>query len=240
MDDKPPTTGHVPDNEQMRPSRFPLNVSPAAAAGSPSITAEATSIRSRGLLSAIALALAALWPLGWSLGCSISDQHEAPGDRSPAAAHDGGPDPSQEIGPNAKVERVVDGDTIEVEVDGRRESVRLLGIDAPETVSPSKPVQCYGHEASAYLAHLLPAGIGVTLVRDVELRDQYDRLLAYVVRSDDLLFVNLDLVEKGYATVLSLEPNTYYESYFATAQSHAEADRTGLWGVCGGPDVPLE
>ncbi len=72
------------------------------------------------------------------------------------------------------------------------------------------------------------------------LRDQYDRLLAYVVRSSDELFINLDLLEQGFAGVLIYEPNSYYRDLFEAAEDAAFADDRGLWGVCGGPDVPLE
>ncbi len=149
------------------------------------------------------------------------------------------PDQDQ-LAPNAVVERVVDGDTIIVEMAGQRERVRLLGIDTPESVAENRPDQCYGEESSVYLSQLLPAGTEVTLIRDVEARDQYDRLLAYVVRSSDELFINLDLLEQGFAGVLIYEPNSYYRDLFEAAEDAAFADDRGLWGVCGGPDVPLE
>lgn len=149
------------------------------------------------------------------------------------------PDQGQ-LAPNAVVERVVDGDTIIVEMAGQRERVRLLGIDTPESVAENRPDQCYGEESSVYLSQLLPAGTEVTLIRDVEARDQYDRLLAYVVRSSDELFINLDLLEQGFAGVLIYEPNSYYRDLFEAAEDAAFADDRGLWGVCGGPDVPLE
>jgi len=142
--------------------------------------------------------------------------------------------------PNAVIERVVDGDTIIVEIDGMRERVRLLGIDTPESVAETRPDQCYGAESAAYLAAVLPAGTPVTLIRDVEPRDQYDRLLAYVVRSDDQLFVNLDLLERGYAAVMIFEPNSHHRDRFETAEAAAAAAGLGLWGACGGPDVPLD
>ena len=141
--------------------------------------------------------------------------------------------------PNATVERVVDGDTINVTVGGRLEAVRLIGIDTPESVAPTRPVQCFGEEASLHLEALLPAGTEITLVRDTEARDAYHRLLAYVVRSHDGLFVNLELVAAGYAAVLNYPPNDYYASVLARAEANAVAAGRGLWGECGGPDVPL-
>ena len=141
--------------------------------------------------------------------------------------------------PNATVERVIDGDTISVKIEGRSETVRLIGIDTPESVAPFRPVQCFGKEASLYLETMLPAGTEVTLVRDVEFRDVYDRLLGYVVRSRDGLFINLELVTAGYAAVLNYPPNDYYADVLARAEADAIAAGGGLWSACGGPDVPL-
>ena len=84
----------------------------------------------------------------------------------------------------AFVSRVVDGDTVVVMVQGKKESVRLIGIDTPESVKPGTPVQCFALEASARTKALLPAGTRVRLVNDVEARDRYDRLLAYVYADD--------------------------------------------------------
>ena len=141
--------------------------------------------------------------------------------------------------PNATVERVVDGDTIDVLIGSRQETVRLIGIDTPESVAPTRPVQCFGKEASLHLEALLPAGTEITLVRDVEARDVYQRLLGYVVRSRDGLFVNLELVEAGFAAVLNYPPNDHYASVLARAEADAVAAGRGLWGHCGGADVPL-
>lgn len=144
------------------------------------------------------------------------------------------------LAPNASVDRIVDGDTLVALIDGRPERVRLLGIDTPESVAENRPDQCFGKEASDYLATLLPEGSAITLILDEEARDQYDRLLAYVVRSSDDLFVNLDLIERGFAGVLIYDPNDHYESLFRAAERAAIEADVGLWGVCGGPDVPLE
>ena len=150
---------------------------------------------------------------------------------------------SEEYGafaPNATVESVIDGDTIEVAMDGGgSETVRLLGIDTPETVDPNRPEQCYGAEASGYLKGLLPAGTPVTLVLDAEVRDRYERLLAYVMRSRDEMFVNLEMVASGHASSFSIEPNQSFRAMLSTAEAQAKATGLGLWGACGGPDVPL-
>jgi micrococcal nuclease len=139
---------------------------------------------------------------------------------------------------SARVTRVIDGDTIEVRLGGGTEHVRLLGIDTPETHHPTKPVQCYGKEASARTTDLLPAGTDVRLERDEEERDTYGRLLAYVYRSSDGLFVNLDLVQQGYASLLTIRPNVAHLSDLTAAESNARSQGLGLWGQCGGPGRP--
>jgi micrococcal nuclease len=135
----------------------------------------------------------------------------------------------------ASVVRVVDGDTVEVQVGGREETVRLIGIDTPETVDPRSPVECFGVEASARTKALLPEGTEVRLAADVEPRDRYDRLLAYVYR-DDGTFVNLALVEDGYASVLTYPPNVAHVDEFTAAAARARDEGRGLWAACGGPD----
>ena len=135
----------------------------------------------------------------------------------------------------ARIVSVVDGDTVDVDLGGRTERVRLLGIDTPETVDPDRPVGCFGPEASARTAALLPEGTEVRLERDVEGRDHYGRLLAYVFRADDDAFVNEALVAEGYAEVLVIEPNGAYADRLRSAESAARATGTGLWGSC--PDA---
>ncbi|NLV55403.1 MAG: thermonuclease family protein [Acidimicrobiales bacterium] len=129
---------------------------------------------------------------------------------------------------------VIDGDTVEVRVAGRSETVRLLGIDTPETVAPGQPVDCYGPEASARTKELLPPGTAVDVRRDVEARDRFGRLLAYVTRVDDGLLVNRSLVADGYARVLSIEPNTALRRELADAQAEARRAGRGLWNACSG------
>ncbi len=141
---------------------------------------------------------------------------------------------------NATVVTVIDGDTLVAEIDGREEHVRLLGIDTPETVDPDGPVECFGAEASARLADLVPEGTPVQLVLDVEPRDRYDRLLAHVFRSADGLFVNLSLVTDGYADILVIEPNGAYSTTFAAAVEAARSSGLGLWGACGTADLPID
>ena len=138
------------------------------------------------------------------------------------------------VAANAIVVRVVDGDTLRVQIEGQIEVVRLIGIDTPETVRPNSPVECFGPEASARSKELLAEGTRVSLVRDVEARDDYGRLLAYVYRSADGLFINLALIDQGYATLLTFPPNTAHVERFRAAAVEAEQRGLGLWAACGG------
>jgi micrococcal nuclease len=130
-----------------------------------------------------------------------------------------------------RVVKVVDGDTIHVLVSGRREKVRYIGVDTPETKHPTKGVQCYGRAASAFNARLV-GGQRVRLVRDVEERDRYGRLLAYVYRVRDGLFVNAELARVGYAQPLSIPPDVRHAAAFAALAREARNAKRGLWSVC--------
>lgn len=148
------------------------------------------------------------------------------------------PQPSSRPG-TATVVHPVDGDTVVVDIDGVEESVRFIGIDTPESVSRSVPVECFGPEAKARTAELLPEGEVVRLERDVEARDRYGRLLAYVIRDRDDVFVNRLLVEDGFAEAIEFPPNTAHQGDLEAAESAARAGHKGLWPACGGTDVPL-
>jgi micrococcal nuclease len=124
------------------------------------------------------------------------------------------------------VTRVIDGDTIELE---NGEKVRYIGIDAPETVHPSKPVECFGREASAKNKELVE-NKRVRLEKDITDRDKYGRLLRYVYVGD--LFVNLELVKLGYATSYTYPPDVKYQDLFIAAQKEARETQRGLWGAC--------
>lgn len=130
---------------------------------------------------------------------------------------------------SAEVERVVDGDTIEVDLDGAEEDVRYIGIDTPETVKPDTPVQCFGPEASER-NHELVEGRRVRLIFDRERRDVYGRLLAYVYVGDQ--FINGELIAGGYARTLEIEPNTARAPQLERLQAQASAASRGLWGAC--------
>ena len=127
--------------------------------------------------------------------------------------------------------RVVDGDTIHARVDGRDERVRYIGMDTPETVKPNTPVQCYGEAASAANRRLV-AGARVELRLGTETHDRYGRLLAYVYRRRDGLFVNAALVRDGFATTLTIPPNDDHAAELGALERRARAQRRGLWTAC--------
>jgi micrococcal nuclease len=132
----------------------------------------------------------------------------------------------------AVVDRVVDGDTIIARLaGGRTERVRLIGMDTPESVKPGTPVQCYALKASAYTKHLL-TGRRVRLVGEVDERDRYGRLLAYVYREPDGLFVNEQLVRAGLARPYPFPPNVRFENQIATLATQAREAGRGLWSAC--------
>lgn len=129
----------------------------------------------------------------------------------------------------AYVVRAVDGDTIEVRLGGRREDVRYIGVDTPETVKPDTPVQCFGPRASTF-NHGLVERRRVHLVFGVERRDAYGRLLAYVHLGHR--FVNAILVRRGLARSLTIPPNDRYAPLFRHLELRAARAGRGLWGAC--------
>jgi len=132
----------------------------------------------------------------------------------------------------ATVVRVVDGDTIRVRLaSGAVERVRYIGVDTPESVKPDTPVQCFAKAASAFNERLV-AGRRVTLVGDVEPRDRYGRILAYVYRRPDGLFVNAELVRGGYARPLTIPPDVRFSARFARLAEEARRAGRGLWASC--------
>ena len=139
-------------------------------------------------------------------------------------------------GGGARVVRVVDGDTIRVSIDGRERSVRLLGIDTPETHRPGTPVECGGPQATAYLQALAPPGTPVALEPDPsqDRVDRYGRLLAYVRLPSGRLAEEAQL-SAGWATVYVYDgkPVSRYPA-FRRAAAAARFARRGVWGSCGG------
>jgi micrococcal nuclease len=129
------------------------------------------------------------------------------------------------------VARVIDGDTIEVGLEGTLVEVRLIGVDAPESVHPTEPIECLGRAASAFTRRSLE-GEGVGLEFDAERTDRYGRMLAYVWEEGRLF--NATLVARGLARVYTFPPNVGHERRFLAAQRRARASDRGLWGGCDG------
>ena len=165
--------------------------------------ANRSSVGSALLLVLVALVLARPWEGLWR-------------DEQPASA-------------TAYVTRVVDGDTVEVRLDGQEEDVRYIGVDTPETVKPGTPVQCFGPQAS-HFNHALVERQRVRLVFGVERRDVYGRLLAYVYLGGR--FVNAELVRRGLARTLTIPPNDRFASRLKRLELAAARAGRGLWGGC--------
>lgn len=142
------------------------------------------------------------------------------------------PDTSQ--ADTVEVLRAVDGDTIIVEIGGVEERVRYIGIDAPESVQPNQPVECYGREAAEANATLVD-GEPVVLQRDVTDRDRFGRLLRYVYvdgDADDGTLVNIELVRNGFAESVSYEPDVTRQDALDQAEQEARGEERGMWGAC--------
>ena len=137
-------------------------------------------------------------------------------------------------GNRAFVTKVVDGDTIVVLINGEKHTIRILGVDTPETVDPRKSVQCFGKEASNETKKLL-SGKEVILQKDVSNTDKYKRLLRFVylpLEDGNLLFIDDYLIREGYAKVLTIPPDVKYSEQFLEAQREARMEKRGLWGKC--------
>jgi micrococcal nuclease len=135
----------------------------------------------------------------------------------------------------AELVRIVDGDTIVVKIEGDsgQETVRLIGIDTPETKKPNTPVQCFGKEASAFTTALL-TGKKIWLEPDVSNRDRYGRLLRYVWvdSGSSYLLANEEIVSLGYGTAGDYPPDTHYHNRLFAALDHARSQQLGMWGSC--------
>ncbi len=126
-----------------------------------------------------------------------------------------------------QVVRLVDGDTFKIHFNNQLESVRLIGVNTPEIHHPTKGVEPYGREAAAYAKKLLD-GKSVKLVFDVQTRDRYGRLLAYVYLPDGR-FLNAQLVQDGYAQVMTVPPNVRFADTFVTMEQQAREAGRGMW-----------
>lgn len=132
----------------------------------------------------------------------------------------------------ATVVRVVDGDTLIARRGGGDLRVRLIGVDAPESVQPDAPVECFGRRASRELSRLLPAGTTVRAAYESGGRqDQYGREL-WDVWTPRGTFVQARLVRRGVAEARAYRPQTEHADYFDSLERVAREDATGLWGAC--------
>jgi micrococcal nuclease len=149
---------------------------------------------------------------------------------SPAASPELSPSPAATVsGELYRVVSVTDGDTLKVDIAGKTETIRVIGVNTPETVDPRKPAECFGQEASAQAKKIL-TGKSVRLEADPsqQERDRYGRLLRFIFLEDGT-DVGLNLIQNGYAQqYLYDKPYTYYEQY-KTAEADAKANKRGLW-----------
>lgn len=136
-----------------------------------------------------------------------------------------------------RVTRVVDGDTVQAVVKGKNERIRMIGVDTPETKHPTKPVEFFGKEASEYTKSNLE-GRTVWLELDVEERDRYGRVLAYIwlnkptdrtEKEVRVKMFNAKLLLNGYAQLATFPPNVRYVESFRTYQTEARQGLRGLW-----------
>jgi micrococcal nuclease len=155
---------------------------------------------------------------GGLTACSHSPASRSPPEGSPAVV---------------RVTKVTDGDTIHVDYLGQDDRVRLIGVDTPEVSWYGGRGECYGEEAGQYSRSRLD-GRTVRLEFDVDPRDRYGRLLAYVFLGDELF--NLTLVRLGYATADPVRPDTARAAEFAAAEQSARMAGKGLWSAC--PTTP--
>lgn len=136
---------------------------------------------------------------------------------------------------NFTVSKVIDGDTIEVNIDGNKEKVRIIGINTPETVDPRREVECFGKEASSKAKELL-LGQKVRLESDPSQaeQDEYDRLLRYVFLSGGKDFGKI-MIQQGYAYEYTYDLPYKYQKEYKEAQQQAQTSNIGLWrdGLCG-------
>lgn len=179
-------------------------------------------------------------------GCEIQQQTQQPikNSETPFVNEIAQPPISEEITNINKGEEetflvtsVVDGDTIKVNIAGKIETLRLIGIDTPETVDPRKVVQCFGKEASNKAKEWL---LGKTVELEADPisgeRDKYNRLLRYV-KVKDGMFYNLEIIKQGYAHEYTYNNIPYkYQNDFKNAEKYARENKLGLWSdsTCSG------
>ena len=131
-----------------------------------------------------------------------------------------------------RVDRVVDGDTVVLDIEGKATTIRLIGLDTPEVVDPKKPIQCYGPEASKE-AHTLLEGVEVRLETDPTQGefDKYGRTLGYLFLSDGTNFDEF-MIRRGFGREYTYDKPYKYQAEFKAAELQAQVERIGLWSVC--------
>lgn len=142
------------------------------------------------------------------------------------------PEPKQDkVVGNAKVVKVVDGDTMDFSINGKTERIRVIGINTPETVDPRKSVECFGLEASKQAKNYLTVGMDVQLEADPGQgeRDKYQRLLRYVWTNNGSVDYGKMMISQGYAYEYTYNTPYKYQSTYRQAQKDAESGRKGLW-----------
>ena len=194
--------------------------------------------------SGAAVVLAAVALIGTVPACSSSGSEES----VPSAAGEGPADetipdatiattPRGEVREGLVVDRVVDGDTVKVTLDGEQVSVRLIGINTPETVKPGSPIECFGPESSDFAVDLLD-GQSIVLEFDESqgYLDRYGRVLAYVWRvlpDGTLRLFNEEAVRGGFAYERQYSDGPYaWKDAFDDAQREAQEAGVGLWSAC--------
>ena len=186
-----------------------------------------------GLLAVVSI-LTLFFGSAWVISLNSSNKQPSPTPTitptvatTPSATKTPAETPKQEL---YKVIKVIDGDTVNIEINGKSETIRLIGIDSPETVDPRKPVQCYGKEASEKAKETL-TGKSVSLEADPTQgeRDKYNRLLRFVFLSDGTNFNKL-MISEGYAHEYTFQSNPYkYQEEFINAEKEARENKKGLW-----------
>lgn len=136
--------------------------------------------------------------------------------------------------PSYRIKEVIDGDTVVVQNTLETTTVRLIGINTPETSGPYRQEECYGKEASEYLKELLPEGSLVSIQTDPsqDAYDQYGRLLGYLFDISDT-HINASLLSAGYAREYTYRKKSYlFQEAFQQLESNAREQHIGLWGAC--------
>ena len=178
------------------------------------------------------IVLLLLWGVLLLVACGIAEAptglEPAPTLKTPVSFSAPISRPNLDTHVEAVVIKVVDGDTIDVSIDGQKYRVRYIGIDTPETVHPTRGVEPYGKEASARNKELV-AGRTVSLEKDISETDRFGRLLRYVWL-DESTMVNAVLVEEGYAQVSTYPPDVRHVDMFLNLQREARTEGRGLYG----------